>query len=97
MYKGKEVIIKLSDEADEVYEELKRIVNEEKNEGIKSSFHQTLLRSIERVRDLLKKNPFVGDQVPKRQIPGKYILKYDVDNVWRVELAMAKINRKIYK
>ena len=40
-----------------------------------------------RVRDLLKQNPFAGDQVPKRQIPIKYIQKFDVDNVWRIELA----------
>jgi Txe/YoeB family toxin of Txe-Axe toxin-antitoxin module len=39
------------------------------------------------VRDLLKQNPFAGDQVPKRQIPGKYVLKYDADNIWRIELA----------
>jgi Txe/YoeB family toxin of Txe-Axe toxin-antitoxin module len=39
------------------------------------------------VSDELKQNPFAGDQVKKRQIPGKYPLKYDVDNVWRIELA----------
>ena len=72
MYKDKEVIIKLSDEANEVYGELNRIVGEEKLKGVGSSFHQTLLRSIHRVRDLLKQNPFAGDQVPKRQIWRKY-------------------------
>ena len=45
------------------------------------------MRSINRVRDLLKQNPFAGDQVKKKLIPRKYILKYDIDNLWRIELA----------
>ena len=87
MFKGKEIIVKLGEEADKIYQELNTIVGEEKIKGIDSSFHQTLLRSINRVKDLLKQNPFAGDQVPKRQIPKKYIKKFDVDNVWRIELA----------
>ena len=87
MFQGKEVVVKLSEEADEVYQELNKIVGEEKLKGIDSSFHQTLLRSINRVRDLLKQNPFAGDQVKKKQIPPKYIQKFDIDNVWRIELA----------
>src|SRR3989338_3299244 len=87
MLQGKEVVVKLSEEADKVYQELNKIVGEEKLKGIDSSFHQTLLRSINRVRDLLKQNPFAGDQVPKRQMPPKYIQKFDVDNIWRIELA----------
>lgn len=87
MFNGKEVSIRLSEEADKVYQELNKLVGEEKLKGIESSFHQTLLRSINRVRDLLKQNPFAGNQVPKIQIPPKYINKFDVDNVWRIELA----------
>jgi Txe/YoeB family toxin of Txe-Axe toxin-antitoxin module len=87
MFGKKEIIVKLGSEADKVYQELNKIVEEEKLKGINRSFHQTLLRSINRVSDELKQNPFAGDQVKKRQIPGKYPLKYDVDNVWRIELA----------
>ena len=87
MFEDKEIKVILSDEANEEYEELNKIVGEEKGKDINSSFHQTLLRSINRVKDLLKKNPFAGDQIPKRQIPKKYIDKYDADNVWRIELA----------
>ena len=87
MLRDKEVKVKLSEEADKVYQELNKIVGEEKLKGIESSFHQTLLRSINRVKNLLKQNPFAGDQVPKRLIPKKYIQKFDVDNVWRIELA----------
>jgi plasmid maintenance system killer protein len=87
MFQGKEVSVRLGEEADKVYQELNKIVGEEKLKGIESSFHQTLLRSIHRVRDLLKQNPFAGDQIPKKQIPAKYIKKFDVNNVWRIEIA----------
>jgi len=72
MFENKEIKVVLSEEADEVFQELNRIVGEEKMKGVESSFHQTLLRSIERVIDLLKKNPFAGDQVPRKQLPSKY-------------------------
>ncbi|MBS3074095.1 hypothetical protein J4447_01425 [Candidatus Pacearchaeota archaeon] len=86
-YRNKDVIVRLSEEADGIFEDLKNIVSQEKLRGIESSFHQTLLRSILRARDLLKKDPFSGNQVPKRLIPPKYIKKYGVDNVWRIELS----------
>lgn len=87
MFKGKEVSVRFSEEADNIYQDLNKIVGEEKLKGRDSSFHQTLLRSINRVKETLKQNPFAGDQVPKKQIPGKYVLKYDVENLWRIELA----------
>ncbi|MFH1607922.1 MAG: hypothetical protein ABIA78_02210 [archaeon] len=37
--------------------------------------------------ELLKKNPFAGDQIRKQQIPEKYKKLYSVDNLWRIELA----------
>ena len=67
------MIVKLSDEADEIYTELNKIVKQEELNEINSSFHQTLLRSINRARDLLKQNPFAGEQIQKRLIPEKYI------------------------
>jgi len=87
MFQEKEISVKLSKEADNIYQELNKIVGKEKLKGIDNSFHQTLLRSINRARELLKQNPFAGDQVPKKQIPPKYIQKFDVENVWRIELA----------
>jgi len=81
MFKEKEVRIFLSKEANEVYEELNKIVGDEKKREINSSFHQTLLRSINRVKDLLKINPFAGDQIPKSRIPNKYIVKYASENI----------------
>ena len=87
MLRSKEIKAVLSKEANEVFEELNQIVGEEKKKGIKSSFHQSLLRSINRVIDLLKKNPFAGDQVPKKQLPKKYIKRYNIENLWRIALA----------
>ena len=87
MYKGKETKVILSEEAKEVYIKITDAVEKELKKGINKSFHQTLLRSIERVKELLKENPFAGDQVKKRQIPPKYIIKYNVNNIWRIELA----------
>ncbi|MBT7706338.1 hypothetical protein HN747_02725 [archaeon] len=77
----------LSKNADNVYTELNKIVGEEIKRGIKSSFHQTLLRSIKRASELLKENPFAGDQIKKRLIPMVYIKKYGAENLWRIELA----------
>jgi|SRR3972149_9460296 len=87
MYKNKDVKIVLSQEADEIYEELNKIVGEEKKKGENSSFHQTLLRSINRVKELLKLNPFAGNQIPKNLLPEKYVKKYATENIWRIELA----------
>lgn len=87
MFKGKKIKIILSEEAGKVLQELNKIARDEKKEGINSSFYQTLLRSIKRVIELLKENPFAGNQVPKRLLPKKYIEKYDAENVWRIELA----------
>ena len=52
-----------------------------------SSVHQSIFRSIERVKGWLKDNPFVGDQVKKGQIPDYYVEKYGVTNLWRIELS----------
>src|SRR3989338_11579503 len=86
-FKGKEVRIVLSAEATEEYNELNRIVGEELKRGVTSSVHQSIFRSIERVKGRLKENPFAGDQVKKRLIPDYYFQKYDVTNLWRIELS----------
>ena len=86
-FKGKEVKVVLSEEASEEYNELNRIVGEELQRGVTSSVHQSIFRSIERVKGWLKDNPFVGDQVKKGQIPDYYVEKYGVTNLWRIELS----------
>lgn len=87
MFKGKEVKVILEEEVNEVYKELNEIVGEEIKKGIEKSEHQTLLKSINRAIELLKDNPFVGLQIPKRLIPKKYVEKFDVTNLWKFNLA----------
>ncbi|MBU2638634.1 MAG: hypothetical protein KJ955_06685 [Nanoarchaeota archaeon] len=86
-FQGKEVRVVLSAEATEEYNELNRIVGDELQRGITSSVHQSIFRSIERVKGWLKENPFAGDQIKKGQIPDYYIQKYGVTNLWRIELS----------
>ena len=86
-FKGKEVKIVLSEEAIEEYNKLNKIVGEEIKRGVTASVHQSIFRSIERVRGWLKDNPFVGDQVKKNQIANYYVQKYGVTNLWRIELS----------
>ena len=86
-FRGKEVKIVLSEEATEQFRELNRTVGEELQRGVTSSVHQSIFRSIERVKEWLKENPFVGDQVKKSQIPKYYVDKYEVTNLWRIELS----------
>jgi hypothetical protein len=78
MYLGKEVKVFLKGQAKEGYLELKK--REDKDA-------HTLLNSINRVKDILKENPMYGDPIPKRQIPPKLILEYDIKNLYRVELS----------
>ena len=55
--------------------------------GIKSSENQTLLRSLQRVFELLKSNPFGGIQIKKSLMPMKYVKNQDVSNLWKFDLS----------
>lgn len=46
----------------------------------------SLYKSLERATDDLKRNPFCGIQIPKRQIPKTYVSKYKIDNLWKYNL-----------
>ena len=86
-FKGKNIKLILSvDETDE-YNLIKNIVEDELRREVSSSIHQSIFRSIERVKIWLKENPFAGDQIRKGQIPKHYIQKYGVNNLWRIELS----------
>ncbi len=86
-FKGKEVKVVLSEEATEEYNELNRIVGDELQRGVTSSVHQSIFRSVERVKGWLKENPFAGEQVQKSLIPHYYLNKYGVTNLWRIGLS----------
>lgn len=82
----KRVSVKLLGEAREEYLKLQESARKENEKGIASSFHQTLLRSIDSKIALLKANYDSGIQIPKRLIPHKYLQEYEVTNLWKVDL-----------
>ncbi len=86
-FKGKEIKVILSEEATEEYNELNRLVSDEHQKGITSSVNQSIFRSIERVKGWLKDNPFAGEQVQKSLIPKYYTDKYEITNLWRIDLS----------
>jgi hypothetical protein len=83
----KRVSVKLIGDAKEAYLAIHKKVREEREKNITSSFHQTLLRSIDSKIALLKANYDCGIQISKRRIPSKYIIEYEVTNLWKVNLS----------
>ena len=83
----KRVSIKLLGDAKEAYLALKKLVEDERKKGIKSSFNQTLFRSIEDKITILKRDYDFGIHIPKDRIGRKYIVEYGVTNLWKVNLS----------
>lgn len=75
----------LLDEAQEAFDQLNKIAGEQQENGETNSDEIQLLNSIRQKRDLIKQNPFYGDNIPKRQIPKAL----SVPNLWRVELSQS--------
>ena len=69
----------LSPEAEEVYYYL----NEK---APTSKVEQSILNAVNKKIELIKANPHCGDPIAKRLIPGEYVQKYGVTNLFRVEL-----------
>ncbi|MFH0701837.1 MAG: hypothetical protein V2A62_05390 [Candidatus Woesearchaeota archaeon] len=69
----------LSPEAEEVYYYL----NEK---APTSKVEQSILNAVNKKIELIKANPHYGNPITKRLIPGEYIQKYGVTNLFRVEL-----------
>ena|SRR3989338_7985556 len=49
-------------------------------------FNRQLLMAIERETDNLVINPHRGIQIPKKQIPREYVIKYGITNLWKINL-----------
>ncbi len=79
---NKPVRIILIDDAKDAYTELNTIAGEQQRNGKKNSQELQLLRAITAKKNILKQNPFYGDNIPKNLIPKSY----HVDNLWRIEL-----------
>ncbi|MBI4044333.1 MAG: hypothetical protein HY392_01355 [Candidatus Diapherotrites archaeon] len=83
----KHVIVKLLGEAKTEYASLQEIVEKEKAQGVNSSFHQTLLKSVDSKVQILKTNYDYGIQIPRKLIPKKYLEEFGVTNLWKVDLS----------
>ena len=83
MFKGKPVRVIITAEE---YNELKETVKKEQEQEISSSEYQTLLNSINQKIDFLKRDPQYGIHIPKNKIPKEYIIKYNVNNLWKIDL-----------
>ena len=75
----KKVRVILSPEAEEVYKHL----NEEAS---RSKIDNTILKAINKKVELIKANPHYGNPIAKKLIPQEYKDKYNVSNLFRVEL-----------
>ncbi len=88
-YKGKikkKITVKLVGDAEKAFKELNRLVGDQRSNGITSSKDITLLNAINRIFDVIAKNPFYGENAKKGLIPREYRQKYDADNLFIVDL-----------
>lgn len=88
-FKGKPVKVIFAPDAKEEYEKLNKIVGEEQLNEITGTNNQILFRSINQKINFLKENPQYGFHIEKNKIPKEYILKYDINNLWKVNLSGA--------
>jgi len=75
----KVIKVVLSQDALDVYEYLK--INSSKNNNI-------LSKSIDAKISLLRVNPQLGNPISKNMIPIEYINKYNINNLYRLELSL---------
>ena len=71
------------------FEKLNEAVGEEIAKGITKSDNQILFDSIKQKIEFLKENPQYGIHISRNKIPKEYIIKYDANNLWKVNLARA--------
>jgi hypothetical protein len=88
-YRGEPVHVVITGDAKITFESLNMTVGNEIAQGITRSESQTLLNSIKKKTDLLKNNPGYGIHIPKDRIPKQYLISYEVNNLWKVNLAGA--------
>ena len=78
----KTIRVILSPEAEEVYTYLNR-------EAVNSKTERTILNAVNKKVELIKANPHYGNPIAKKLIPKKYKEKYDINNLFRIELPNA--------
>ena len=88
-YKGKikkKITIKLVGDAEKAFNNLNRMVGEQRSSGITSSKDITLLAAINRLFEVIVNNPFYGENAKKDLIPKEYRQRYDADNIFIADL-----------
>lgn len=80
-----EIEIIFDKEAFKHYLKLKEYVEKKKSSSKKPTYSQ-LLKSLEKVLDKLKQNPYSGDLIPRKYIPKETISSYGTDKLFRIEL-----------
>jgi len=80
---NKKIRLILIDQADSEFKNLNRIVGQQIKNNIENSPEIQLLNSIKSKAEILKANPFYGNNIEKKKIPKKL----NVSNLWRVELS----------
>ena len=88
-FKGKlkkKIAIKLIGDAEKAFNDLNKIVGEQRSQGITSSKDITLLNAINRIFDIIVNNPFYGENAKKDLIPREYREKYGVSNLFIADL-----------
>lgn len=88
-YKGKikkKITIKLTGDAEKAFNDLNRLVGEQRSQGITSSKDITLLKAINRLFDIIVTNPFYGENAKRDLIPKEYRQKYDANNLFIADL-----------
>ncbi len=77
MFLGKEVRVLLRGQGKEAYLELKKRRDKEA---------KSILKSFDRIKEILKENPQYGDPIKKDLIPDEF-KKLGINNLYRVELS----------
>ena len=75
----KKIRVKLSPDASEIYNDLISKATNSKKE-------KSILLAITKKVELIKSNPHYGNPIAKSLIPKQYIKKYEITNLFRVEL-----------
>ena len=75
----KKIRVILSSDAKEIYNDLIR-------KAVSSKVEQTILLAITKKIELIKSDPHYGDPISKTLIPKQYVKKYEISNLFRVEL-----------
>ena len=75
----KKIRVILSSDAKEVYNYLK-------GQATKSKIDRSILNAIKKKIEIIKSNPHYGNPIAKSLIPKEYINKYEISNLFRIEL-----------